>query len=165
MLDKTLWHVRLYQWTRIEFAHFRSAFFRPTFVNDSNTCIYLRTLLVYFPLIVLNRVALTVGPLLAIFYFPIANLGSRGLLGTGLIIVGGVAATIAAIYGLTGIFWLFKKIFSTSSGLINQALENCRDPQRVSFCGMIFKCLSDMHSKVCTRFDIETKAKTENYHD
>jgi hypothetical protein len=157
MLDSSLWHARLYQWIRWQLMFLlkgTESWRKPSFLDSTNTCIYLRTLLVYLPMILLIRFLVIVGPLFALFYFPLTMFGGSGLINVILVLVGAGFLLGFAMVGSTMLIHGVIKSKDLITAGVEAALENCRDPQRISFCSIMIKCWSDLHSKVCTHYQI-----------
>jgi hypothetical protein len=98
-LQSSQWHVRLYLWSRETWLHFWGRYFYEYQEKRTNLCLYIRTLLVWMPLVVVLHLAVAAWLIFTFIYLPVVTFG---LLPLGV----AVAKTAGVIVVLAGVVFI-----------------------------------------------------------
>ncbi len=158
MLDRNSWHTRLYIWTRVSWGEvFGGRGLAAWEIRQTNTCMYIRTLFIWFPLLVLFYGALLTSPFLAVFQPPISMFGTIGLLSISAALVGaclavGLVVAVAWAFFKLGVAFVkgLGRVFEATSDHFAQTIEECQKPAGTGLCQMIWQFIKDMHEHVCS---------------
>lgn len=154
-LDGSTWHARLYLWTRRRWFRLWNSIEAYQYLEEdrfvsTNTCMYIRTLFVLFPFILVVYAALIAAPFVAVFYPPLAAFGTVGLLSV-------IGSVLGAAIGALVAFYLLKPLFrfvGWAGKSIGDSVERCANPNDPGLCRMIIRYVVDWHNKVCTTYQI-----------
>ena len=149
-LTTNSWHLRLFLSTHYNlYSLFHSSDYQYEPPKQTNLCQYLRTLLVWFPLMILANV-LPYGTVLFAMFYPMYMYGASNYLLTAAIVVGLIIGIFTAIALV--VWFATRKFLRSAIGGAAHSIYHVVYGD--SFFGLMCRWIRDRHQRICSLITI-----------